>query len=213
MFCELEIDMKTTQPVSHRLKFWKTVFLYGVLYFLIMILGYVLIEQFSGGCMFIIPAYFMVLVVVLPILILQRFGAGMAVFIPYAVVGFIMDYYYEIVIYKSLTSIWGVVGWCLMGVVVGLSGDLTHRFLPRSMNERWRAVLIGAVIGMMFYLTTLAALTWLYNSPSMETHYRFFTQGVYFSLPWLVVNGSFAGFTAYAITKGSGIRTPESITA
>jgi len=195
--------MKTIQPVSPGLKFWRTVLLYGMLYVLIMFLGFVLVEPFSGGCMFIIPAYFMVLVIVLPILTLKRFGAGTAVFIPYAVVGFFMEYYYEMVIEKSLTSIWGVVGWCLTGVLVGFSGDIAHRFLPRSMNERWRAVLIGAVTGLMFFLTTLAALSWFYNSPSMESHYRFFTQGIYFSLPWLVVNGSFAGYTAYAVTKAS----------
>ncbi len=194
--------MDTTLPISNSLKFWKTVLPYGLLYFLIMFLGFAVVEPFSGGCMFIIPAYFMVLIVALPILMLRRFGAGMAVFIPYAVVGFFMDYYYEVVQEKSLT-IWGVVGWCLMGVVVGLSGDLAYRFLPRLIVERWRAVLVGAVIGLLFFLTTLAALASFYSTPSMETHYRFFTQGIYFSLPWLVANGGLAGYTAYAMTRDS----------
>ncbi len=197
----LEMASEPLGSAAPRRRFWRTVLAYGGLYFLIMGLGYAIVEPYSGGCMFIIPTYFMVLVVALPILSLGRFGSGMAVFLPFAVLGAAVDYYYERVSSQILPSIWGVVGWSLTGLTVGLSGDLAHWLLPRSWNARRRAVGLGAVIGLMFYLTTLAALSWLYAGPSLETHYWFFTRGIVFSLPWLVVNGAFAGYTARAIAR------------
>lgn len=196
-----ERAVRPVRSVTSPGRFWRTVLAYGGVYFVIMALGYVIVEPYAGGCMFIIPAYFMVLVVALPILSLQRFGSGMAVFLPFAVVGAVVDYYYERVVSQSLPSIWGVVGWSLTGLIVGLSGDLAHWLLPRSWNARRRAAGLGAVIGLMFYLTTLAALSWLYSGPSLQTHYWFFTRGIAFSLPWLVVNGAFAGYTAQAIAR------------
>jgi hypothetical protein len=36
----------------------------------------------------------------------------------------------------------------------------------------------------------------------MASHFRFFTSPyLFFSLPWLNLNGGFAGYTAYAIIK------------
>jgi len=166
-----------------------------------MFLGFLLVENASAGCMFVTPAYFIVLVVVLPILILQRIGAGAAIFLPYAILGFPPVYYYDWMVNHSLVSLWGAVGWCLIGPLVGFIGDLTFRFLPKGISGKWRAIVVGAVIGTAIFLTTLVALATFYKAATMESHYRFFTQGVYFSLPWLVVNGGFAGYTAYALTK------------
>ena len=192
--------MNTIQPIP-RPKFWRTVLFYGGLHFIIMFLGFLLVEQAQAGCMFITPAYFIVLVVIQPILILQRIGAGAAVFLPYAVLGFPTLYYNDWVLNKSLLSPWGAVGWCLIGPLVGLIGDLTFKFLHRSISEKWRTIFVGAVIGAAIFMTTLLALLNFYKSASMDTHLRFFTREWYFSLPWLVVNGGFAGYTAYAIHK------------
>ena len=60
---------------------------------------------------------------------------------------------------------------------------------------------IGAVIGAALFIATWAALTFFYIPQPPESHYRFFTTGIWFSLPWLIVNGGFAGYTAYAMTK------------
>jgi len=51
------------------------------------------------------------------------------------------------------------------------------------------------------FVTTYLALTYLYVNPSLGSHYGYFTVGIGFSLPWLVVNGGLAGYTAYALSK------------
>jgi hypothetical protein len=189
--------MTTNQPVSARRRFWKTVLLFGAIHFLVMSLG-ILVESGSGGCMFIIPAYFMILPVMLSILILRRLGAGTAVFLPYAILGIFPVYYFEL---PKMYGLWGVAAWCLIGPLVGLVADLTFKFLPERIPERWRAILLGAVTGAALFVTTYVALATFYREPELGLHFRYFTTGIYFSLPWLVVNGGFAGYTAYALTK------------
>ena len=189
--------MTTTPPVSARQQFWKTVLLFGAIHFLVMSLG-IFVESGSGGCMFIIPAYFMILPLVLPILILRRVGAGTAVFLPYAILGFYPTYYFEL---PKMFGLWGVVGWCLMGPLVGLVADLTYKFLPQSVSERWRAIIVGAVSGAAIFATTYVALATFYREPDLGAHFRYFTTNIYFSLPWLILNGGFAGYTAYALNK------------
>jgi hypothetical protein len=181
--------------------FWKTVLAFGALHFLVMTFGLV-VEAYSGGCMFIIPAYFMVLVVMVPILQLRRVGAGAAVFLPYAVLGFPPTYYFEWHVSHGLWGVWGVFAWCLIGPLTGLAGDLAWRWLPRRIPERRRAVATGALLGAAVYATTLLALLTLYRRPDLSGHLRFFTHGVWFSLPWLAVNGGFAGYTAHALLAG-----------
>ena len=195
--------MDTSQPIRTRPRFWATVLKYGALHFLVMLLGFLLVEEAAAGCMFVTPAYFIVLVVALPILILRRIGAGAAVFLPYAVLGFPPVYYYDWMVNHTLRSVWGAVGWCLVGPLVGLIGDLTFRFLPGRMPGKWRAVAVGATIGAAIFVTTYVALGTFYKAASMDSHYRFFAQTPYYSLPWLVVNGAFAGYTAHAITARS----------
>jgi len=195
------------QPTLSRASFWKTVLPYGALHFIIMGISAPLIDLPQHGCMFITPAYFIVLVIVLPILILRRFWAGTTVFIPYATLGFFPAYYFEWMTNQSLKSVWGVVAWCLIGPLVGLLGDLTFKFLPRRVSEQQRAIITGAVIGAAIFLTTLVALTTLYKVASMDSHLRYFTQGWYFSLPWLVINGGFAGYTAHMLSTHNPSKT------
>jgi len=51
---------------------WQVVLFFGLLHFLVMSFGNFVMEP-RWGCVFVIPAYFMALPVVLPILILRRF--------------------------------------------------------------------------------------------------------------------------------------------
>ena len=189
--------MTATQTNPARSHFWKTVLLFGAIHFLVMCLG-IFVESGSGGCMFIIPAYFMILPLVLPILILRRVGAGTAVFLPYATLGFFPTYYFE---FRKMYGLWGVVGWCLIGPLVGLVADLTYKFLPHRLSERWRAIIVGAVSGAAIFVTTYVALATFYREPNLGPHFRYFTTNAYFSLPWLILNGGFAGYTAYALNK------------
>ena len=190
--------MITTQATSHP-KFWKTALLFGTVHFLVMTYGAFVIEQID--CQFVVPAYFMALPVMLSILALRRFGAGTVVFLPYAVIGFFAVYYMDYVTLHTMRTVWGAVAWCLGGLLTGLAADLAYRFLPHRILERWRAVLVGLVVGLGIYLTPLVAMTFFYIPQPPESHYYLFTTRVAYSLSWLVVNGGFAGYTAYAIHK------------
>ena len=44
-------------------------------------------------------------------------------------------------------------------------------------------------------------MTFFYIAQPPESHYYFFTTRFFFSLPWNIVCGGFAGYTAYAMTK------------
>ncbi len=182
--------------------FWTTTQLFGILFFLVMgVLG-MLVEASSSGCMYVVPTYFTVLVVVLPLLILRRFGAATAVFLLYVTVGSFIEYRMEWVAVSKLASPLGGLGWGLYGVLVGLSADAAYRWLPHSIPEARRAAITGAVTGCAFFLTTYLAMATLYAVQAPESHYRFFSSQVYFSLPWMVLNGGFAGYTAEMLARG-----------
>jgi hypothetical protein len=51
------------------------------------------------------------------------------------------------------------------------------------------------------FVTSTVGLTVLYVNPSADSHHGYFTAGIGFSLPWLVVNGGLAGYTAYAMNR------------
>ncbi len=189
--------MNATKSVSLP-KFWKTALLFGAIHFLVMSYGAFVIEP--GGCQWIIPAYFMALPVMLSILTLRRFGAGTAVFLPYAVIGFFTVYYMDYVTLHTMLSVWGAVAWSAGGLLTGLLADLCYRFFPKTISEKWRAILVGTVIGFGIYLTPLIAMTFFYVPQPPESHYYQFTTGIVYSLSWLVVNGGFAGYTAHAMT-------------
>ncbi len=164
-----------------------------------MTYGAFVIEQID--CQFVVPAYFMALPALLSILTLRRFGAGSVVFLPYAILGFFMVYYMDYITLKTMLSVWGAVAWCLGGLFTGLAADLAFRFLPSRTPERWRAVLVGVIVGLGIYLTPLVAMTFFYIPHPPESHYYMFTTRIVYSLSWLLVNGGFAGYTAYAIQK------------
>jgi len=196
----MQTPITISRPLFPRWKPWQVVLFFGLLHFLVMSFGNFVMEP-RWGCVFVIPAYLMALVVVLPILILRRFGVGTAVFLPFFVLGLPFTYYFEYLGNSSLRGVWAVLAWCLTGPATGLCADLAFRFLPRSWPDRWRAIVTGAIFGAAVFVTTYLALTYLYVNPSLGSHYGYFTVGIGFSLPWLVVNGGLAGYTAYALSK------------
>ena len=88
-----------------------------------------------------------------------------------------------------------------MGLLTGLAGDLAYKYLPGSLPERSRAALTGAVVGAFIYLIPLVCFTFFYFTPAPGGHYDFFTVRWFFSLPWNIVCGGFAGYTALAMVK------------
>lgn len=175
--------------------------MYGAVHFLVMTYGAFVIEQ--TDCQFVVPAYFMALPVMLSIMTLRRFGAGTIVFLPYAILGFYPVYYMDYVTLHTMLNVWGAVACCLGGVLTGLAADLAFRFLPDSLSEKWRAVLVGMVVGIGIYLTPLITMTFFYIPHPPESHYYMFTTEIAYSLSWLLINGGFAGHTAYLVANGS----------
>lgn len=144
-------------------------------------------------------SYFIALIVTLPILLTRRFSAAMAVHLPYAVTGLFIEYYMEWVVNRALVSPWAVVGWCVVGLGIGLSADLAYRFLPAQLDERWRSTLTGLVLGITNFALVLLALTFFYME--RQTGPGSFLGIAYYGLPCLIVNSGFGGYTAYAVSR------------
>ncbi len=157
--------MNTTQSISHP-KFWRTALLYGAIHFLVMSYGAFVIEP--TDCQWVIPAYFMALPVMLSILTLRYFGAGTVVFLPYAIIGFFTVYYMDHVTFKTMLNVWGAVSWSLGGLLTGLAADLAFRFIPPRIPEQWRAILVGATVGLGIYLTPLITMTFFFMFPNRQ---------------------------------------------
>lgn len=195
-----------TQRAS-RTRFWLTTQTFGLVFFLVMgILG-MLVETHDAGCMYVTPAFFMVLAVVYPLARLRRFGAATSVFLLYATAGSYIEYHMQWVVERQLASPWGALAWGLLGMLVGLMADLTFRLLPAAVPPGWRGVVTGALTGAAFFATTYVAMTTLYASPaSQQTHFVFFSSRALFSLPWMTLNGAFAGYCSMALAAGFGRR-------
>ncbi|MFH0989616.1 MAG: hypothetical protein V1799_06320 [bacterium] len=155
----------------------------------------------SGTCMFILMPYFAALAATYPVLVLNRFGAGVGVYVPYVVIGFVPLYYYDWLQSGALVGVWAVFVWSATGLVIGTSLDLVNRIMIQS-GERTRAIVIGATMQAVTFVVMLVGLTYLYKpTSSMGGHLLFFNQKWLFTLPWMVLNGCFGGYTAYALRK------------
>lgn len=198
-----------------RLKPWKIILIFGILLCFIYAFGSFTFDYYAGtaterfgvmsevsgiGMFFIyILSYFIALVVVLPILIIKRFGVGLAVFLPYAIAGLFVEYYMEWVVARTLVSLWAVVGWCIIGLATGLSADLAYQFLPSRFSERLRAMTTGVILGFTTFILVLVAIRFFYMEYQIGP--GSFLGVAYYGLPFLIVNSGFGGYTAYAISQ------------
>ena len=196
-------ELTQTSP-TWRMKLWPTILLFSVLAFGIYSLGAFWLEPYSGSCMFVLPGFFYVLVTVLPILLLRRFGVGAGVFLINGIVGGVMDYFFEYVSTPSLRGPWAAIAWGLIFIGFGFTADLAFRFAPSKWNDRQRSIFTGAVMGGAMFFLVLLALSTFYNPAGTagNNHIAYFnTSKAIFSLPWLVISGGFGGYTAYAMVK------------
>jgi len=205
----------TARQTRWQLRPWQTILLFGFLLAVIYGFGSFTFDFYAGaatagfgvmgevggiGMFFIyVMSYFIALVVVLPILLIRRFGVGVAVYLPYAIGGLFVEYYFEWVLTRSLISLWAVVGWCVLGLLTGLSADLAYRFLPRKYGEQARAIFTGVVLGGVSFLLVLVAVTYFYVE--RQTGSGTFLGIAYYGVPFLLVNSAFGGYTAYAIAR------------
>ena len=204
------------EKILARWKSWQILLLFAFLQCALTGLGVYFFDYFAGsatagfarmgpvggtGMFFIYMLGFLnALVVLIPVFRLGFVGAGVLVYALWALVGLPTEYYYEWVLNRSLRGVWAVAAWCAAGPLNGLAADLAHRFLPRSLAPGLRAALVGAVFGLVCYLTTLAALALLYVAP-LDTGPGAFAGLTYFGLPWLVAHSVLGGFTAWALLR------------
>lgn len=205
---------------SWKLKNWQTVLVFSLILMIVYALGTYFFDFFAGsatkgfgvmgevsgtGMFFIyMIGYFISIIIILPILIVKRFGIGTAIYLPYAIIGFFVEYYYEWTLESTLISPWAALGWSIIGLAIGFSADLAYKFLSKNISLRLRSIIMGIVLGSASFLFTLLALLFFYKEPlSISPIDSGSYLGVaYFCLPWLIVNSGFGGFTAYAIFQG-----------
>ncbi|MBU4313984.1 MAG: hypothetical protein KJ821_04240 [Actinobacteria bacterium] len=211
--------MNKERLFNWKLKKWQSVLLFGFLLMIVYAIGTYFFDFFAGtatagfgrmgevwgiGMFFIyMIGYFLSIVIILPILIHKNFGLGVLIFLPYAVVGFFVEYYYEWQAVQALKGIWAVFGWTLVGILIGLSADLTFRFLSNKISLKIKAIIMGIVIALANFVLTLIAISFFYktSTPIMNVESGSFLGVAYFGLPWLIINSGFGGYTAYAISK------------
>jgi hypothetical protein len=97
----------TALQLSHKSPpFWKTALLLSLLFFAIMSYGNIVVDSSSGGCVYTLPTYF--IVIPLSILLLKRVGAGVVVFLPFSTIGLIPVYFCDYATNHVLLQPWGV---------------------------------------------------------------------------------------------------------
>ena len=201
-----------------RLKVWQTTLLFGFALFIITgpsvfffdylagsaTLGFGVspASGFQGIGMFYLYmiSYFSSLIVIFPVLLTKRFGTATAVFLPYVIIGFPINYYFEQVAEHTWVAPWSGIGWTGAFLLTGLSVDLAIRFLPRRVSPAWRSALSGAIMGLVCFIVTVAALDFVYIGP-LPTDPGSFVGISYFGLPWMIISSLFGGYTAYALTR------------
>ncbi len=164
--------------------------------------GFGVIGEVGGVGMYFtyVMAFFIALVVALPILVIKRFWVGTSVYLLYAIGGLFVEYYIEWTVEHSLVAPWAVVGWCVLGLATGFCADLTYRFLPSRIDEKWRAVLTGLTVGIATFIAVTIALSYFYIKVETIYHADYFSVA-YYGVPFMLVSSGFGGYTAYAISK------------
>ncbi|MFX1248292.1 MAG: hypothetical protein ACFFBQ_12980 [Promethearchaeota archaeon] len=130
----------------------------------------------------------------------QTFGMGVLVFIPYTVIGFFVEYYYEIDVLKGA---WAVVGWCLIGLMVGFSADVSFKVLKERvrMREEYVAGLTGVFMNLVYFLLVYFAIETFYASGTGLSGPGSFLGVAYFGLPWMLIHGFFGRYLAWAMNN------------
>ncbi len=198
-----------------RLKSWQLVLIFAALLCIIYAFGSFTFDYFAGaatagfgvwgevggvGMYFTyILAYFIALVVVLPIFIVKRFWVGVGVYSIYALSGLFVEYYMDWVVDRVLVGLWAVAGWCLLGLATGLCADLAYRYLPPRLSERWRAILVGLTVGIATSAAVTIALSFFYIEAETTYSADYFSVA-YYGIPFMLISSGFGGYTAYAIS-------------
>ncbi|OHD73446.1 MAG: hypothetical protein A2177_04895 [Spirochaetes bacterium RBG_13_68_11] len=154
--------------------------------------------------MFVLMPAFAAMAATYPILRVGRFGTGVLVYVPYAVIGFVPLLLFDWLQDHSLRGLWAVFVWTASSPVIGLCADAAHRLSAR-LGDRARAMITGAAVQAATFVAMLLGLTYLYVDPAAaDSHLRLFDTAYWFMLPWMMVNGAFGGFAALALAHEAG---------
>jgi hypothetical protein len=175
--------------------------LWGLVLVAVLSLGAFVGEGATGTCMFVLMPFFAGLATVMPIARIRRFGAGVAAYLPWAVLGFVPLLVFDWMQSHALRGLWAVFAWTATGPLIGLCADAAWA-LSRRLHDRTRAALAGAAAQAATFGMMLVGLTLLYVDPTAaDSHARLFDTTWYFTAPWMALNGAFGGFVAYALRR------------
>jgi hypothetical protein len=209
---------KSLLPQRWRFRAWSTTLFFGFILLIITTPAVFFFDFFAGSatCGFGVPpssgvggtgmfylyaiSYFSSLLVILPLLLTKCFGTATAVFLPYVITGFPVNYYFEWIAERTWVAPWAGLGWSVAFLLTGLSADLAFRYLPRKLGYAWRSTLSGAVMGLVSFVVTVAALEFVYVGP-LPMDKGSFVGIAYFGLPWMILNSVFGGYTACALAR------------
>jgi len=112
-----------------------------------------------------------------------------------------VEAYFEL---EVLLSIWAVVGYCVFGLIRGLSAGISYKLLSEktSLNEKLVASFTGVIMSLTYFITTIIAIGFFYKAgwgAGSFTDLGTFLRVAYFCLPWMIINVIFGGFTAYVM--------------
>ncbi len=185
-----------------RLRPWQMILLSSALITLLNAFG-TFFDLLTGVGMFFvyITSYFYALIVLVPILKIERFGVGSAVhLLPWFILGIPIEYFMEYAINPVLLSPWAAVGWGIAGVLVGLSADLAFYFLPASLTKQRRSVLTALIMALAYFFLVLGALNFFYKPIEGIVSQPKFLSIAFWALPWMLISSAWGGYTAYHLS-------------
>jgi len=169
--------------------------------------GFGVIEPYYGMGMFYIYmiSFFSSLIVLYAIIKSKVFGMGIYMWLPYAVIGFFVEIYFEL---DLLISIWAVLGYSAFGLITGLSADICFKLLNENtkIKKSFIAGISGTFMSFVYFVLVVIALGFFYKSgwgAGSFTEPGSFLGVAYFCLPWMLINAFFGGFTAYCLNQFS----------
>ena len=150
-----------------------------------------------------VSSFLLSLIVISAIYKGKIFGMGFYIFVPYAIIGFFVEYYYELVKNPVLRGEWAVVGWCLVGLLVGLSADISFKLLNEKtrIDEDYCTALTGVIVNLLYFLLTWFALENFYIESNIFSGAGSFLGVAYFMVPWMAIHGFFGGYLAFWINN------------
>ncbi len=187
-------------------KNWTIVLAFGMLQAMLTGFGTFFDLETGIGLYFVyVNSYFNTVIVLLPILLLGRFWVGTLVYLPWAVGGLFVEYYMEWIINPVLRSPWYVLAWCLLGLLIGFSADVSYRFIP-SRNRLQRVVATGVIMNAVNFLLFAYVSPHFYIQTDPAALQKSLAGSCHYGVLWLLLNAVFGAYTALKVYEDTARR-------